>query len=84
MKARTIELDEEASTILDAMATTYGGNVNLAISELLRAHESIESFLDALEAGRGVELAAQKERAERGFREGRSTSWQDVKLQNGL
>ena len=84
MKARTIELDEDASNILDSMATAYDGNASLAISAMLRSHETIESYLDQLEAGYGVELAAQKERAERGFREGRSTSWQQVKRKNGL
>ncbi len=49
-----------------------------------RTHETIESFLDQLEAGQAAVLAAQKERAERGFREGRSTSWQGVKRKNGL
>ena len=84
MVARKIELDDDASKILDSMASAYGGNESLAISELLRAHETIESLLDRLEAGQDAALAAQKERAERGFREGRSTSWQDVKRQNGL
>ena len=82
--ARKIELDDDASRILDSMANAYGGNASLAISELLRAHETIESFLDDLEANHGADLAAQKERAERGFREGRFTPWQEVKRQNGL
>ncbi len=84
MKARTIELDDDASKILDSMAPAYDGNASLAISALLRTHETIELLLDQLEAGQGVELAAQKERAERGFREGGSTSWQEVKRKNGL
>jgi hypothetical protein len=84
MKARTIELDEDASSILDSMATAYGGNASLAISAMLRSHETIESFLDQVEAGQEAALTAQKERAERGFREGRSTSWQEVKRKNGL
>ena len=49
------------------------GDANLAISELLRAHETIETFLDDIEASQATELAAQKDRAERGFREGRFT-----------
>ena len=57
---------------------------SLAISELLRAQETIESLLDEVEAGQGAELADQKERAERGFREGRGTPWHEVKKQNGL
>jgi len=84
MATRKIELDEHASEILDAMASAYGGNDSLAISDLLRAHETIESFLDELEANHSEELASQKKRAERGFREGRFTSWQDIKRENGL
>jgi hypothetical protein len=84
MAARKIELDEYASKILDSMASAYGGNDSLAISDLLRAHETIESFLDELEAHHSEDLAAQKERAERGFRKGRFTAWQDIKRENGL
>ena len=84
MAARQIELDEDANKILDSMASAYGGSASLAISELLRAHETIESLLDELEAGQSAELALQKEGAERGFREGRFTSWDEVKRQNGL
>jgi predicted transcriptional regulator len=84
MAARNIELDDDANQILDSMADAYDGNASLAISELLRAHETIESFLDELEASQAAGLAAQKERAERGFREGRFSSWQEVKRENGL
>jgi hypothetical protein len=84
MAIRKIELDEDANQILDSMAKVYGGNASLVISELLRAHETIESFLDELESSHGEELSAQKERAERGFREGRFRLWQDVKRENGL
>jgi len=37
-----------------------------------------------LEANHSEDLATQKERAERGFREGRFVSWQDIKRENGL
>ena len=84
MVAKKIELDEDTSKILDSMATAYDGNVSLAISELLHSREIVESFLDQLETCQATVLAAQKERAERGFREGRSTSWQEVKSKNGL
>ena len=83
MAIRKIELDEDANQILDSMANAYNGNASLAVSELLRAHETIESFLDELESSQGAELSAQKERSERGFREGRFTSWQEVKRRNG-
>jgi hypothetical protein len=48
------------------------------------ANQILESFLDDLESSQGADLSKQKERAERGFREGRFTSWQEVKRQNGL
>ena len=51
MKVRTIELDEDASKILDSIATAYDGNAGLAISAMLRNHETIESFLAQFEAG---------------------------------
>jgi hypothetical protein len=66
------------------LANTYGGDANLAISDLLRAHETIETFLDDIEASQATELAAQKDRAERGFREGRFTPWREVKRENAL
>ena len=78
MAIRKIELDEDANQILDSMANAFGGNASLAVSELLRAHETIESFLDELESSQGAELSNQKERAERGFREGRFTTWDEV------
>ena len=84
MVARKIELEQDASEPLDSIANAYGGNASLAISELLRAHETTESFLDALEVSHSEGLAAQKERAERGFREGCFTSWQEIKRENGL
>ena len=84
MVARKIELDEDANKMLDTVAAAHGGDASLAISELLRTHETVESFLDYVEAGQSGMLAAQKERAERGFSEGRSTLWQEVKRKNGL
>ena len=84
MVTRTIDLDDDASKMLDSIASDYGGDAGLAVSELLRTHEMIESSLDELEAKHAVELADQKERSERGFREGRFTTWEEVKRQNGL
>ena len=84
MAHRKIELDEDANEILDSMANAYGGDANLAISELLRAHETIDTFLDDIEASQATELAAQKDRAERGFREGRFTPWREVERENAL
>lgn len=46
--------------------------------------DPLETILDDLEASQRTEQQAQKERSERGFREGRYTSWEDLKSQNGL
>ena len=43
-------LSPEADPILDSVASAFGGDPNLAVSELLIAHESIESFLDEVES----------------------------------
>ena len=84
MVTRQIELDEDASKILDSLATEYGGNAGEVISVLLRTHQATESSLDELEAIYRDQLAAQKERSERGFREGRFTTLEEVKRRNGL
>src|SRR6266566_5323282 len=54
------------------MASAYGGNDSLAISELLRPRNGRIISGRALEAHHGQEFATQKESAERGFREGAS------------
>lgn len=41
-------------------------------------------FVEGYEEAQRDSLAAQKERAERGFREGRFTRWEKVKIDNGL
>jgi hypothetical protein len=84
MVHREIEIDEEADRILTQLATNYEGDCGKALSDLLRASESIESFLDENEAIHRDSLLAQVERSERGFREGRFTTWEEVKRRNGL
>ena len=77
-------MDARADQILSSVAEAYGGDADRAVSDLLLAHESIETFFDDLELEHGVELARQKEKSERGFREGRFTTWEEVKRRNGL
>jgi len=43
-------LSPEAEPILDSVAASFGGDAGLALSDLLIAHESIESFLDEMES----------------------------------
>jgi len=49
-------LSPEAEPILDSVAASFGGDAGLEISELLIAHESIESFLDEMEGADAEEL----------------------------
>jgi len=58
---RLINLDSEADRILSSVAGDYDGDAGRAVSELLIAHESIESFLDELEAASATELIRQRD-----------------------
>jgi hypothetical protein len=84
MAVRQVQLSPEAEPILDSVAAFFGGDAGIALSELLIAHESIESFLDEMESANAEELTRQRDRSTREFREGRTVSWEQVKLDNGL
>jgi len=81
---RYLHLNPEAEPILDSVAESFGNNADLALSELLIAHESIESFLDELENSNAEELIRQRDRSAREFRDGLAVLWEKVKLLNGL
>jgi hypothetical protein len=61
-----------------------GGDEGLAISQLLLAHESVESFLDEVEELNAEELTHQRDRSRRDFQEGLAVSWDEVKASNEL
>ena len=84
MAVRQVRLSPEAEPILDSVAVSFGGDEGLALSELLIAHESIESFLDEMEGANAEELLRQRDRSTREFQEGRTVSWEQVKRNNGL
>ena len=84
MARRQILLDEESEHILVDLAPEYGGNLDRAINGMIQAYGSLESLAELSEAAQGDALAAQRDRAERGFREGQFTTWDDVKRTNGL
>jgi hypothetical protein len=89
MPVRQFELSPEAELILNSMAADLGGNTSggdasRALSELLIAHESIESFLDEIEGSNSAELIRQRERSVREFQDGRMVSWEQVKRDNAL
>lgn len=84
MAVRQVQLSPEAEPILDSVAASFGGDVDLALSELLIAHESIESFLDEVEGWNAQNLMRQRNRSTLEFRDGLTVSWKQVKLNNGL
>jgi len=84
MALRQVQLSSEADLILDSVAVSFGGDAGLALSELLIAHESIESFLDETEGANAEELMRQRDRSTREFRDGHTVSWEQVKRNNGL
>ena len=84
MVSRQIDLDEESDRILSKLAADYQGDLGKALADLLRAHESVEAFVEDCEETQRDSLLAQKERAERSFREGRFTRWDEVKRRHNL
>ena len=84
MAVRQLHLSPEAEPILDSIAESFGGNADLALSELLIAHESIKSFLDEVESSNAEELIRQRDRSAGEFRGGLAVSWEKVKLRKGL
>jgi hypothetical protein len=54
LATRQVRLSPEAEPILDSVAASFGGGAGLALSELLIAHESIESFLDELSSNNAL------------------------------
>jgi hypothetical protein len=84
MIRRQIDLDEESDRILSGLARDYHGDLGEALADLLQAHQSVETFVEECEEAHQDSLLAQKERGERGFREGRFTTWDEVKRRNDL
>jgi hypothetical protein len=84
MAMRQVQLSAEADPILDSISESYGGDANLALSELLIAHESIESFLDEVESENASELIRQCDRSVREFADGHAIPWEQIKIENGL
>jgi hypothetical protein len=84
MAVRQVRLSPEAEPILDSVAASFVGDADRALSELLMAHESVESFLDEMEGASAGELMRQRDRPTREFQEGLTVSWSQVKRDNGL
>ncbi len=84
MVSRQIQIDEDTDRMLLELAKEYEGDLGLALAELVHAREGLESFVEQAEAVENASLTSQLERAERDFREGRSTPWEEVKRRNRL
>ena len=84
MPVRLIQLNPRADRILDSVAEAYGGDPDVALSELLIAHQSIESFFDEFEAENSAELKRQRDQSKDEFEKGLTIPWEQVKLDNGL
>jgi hypothetical protein len=84
MIRRQIEIDEETDRKLADIAEDYDGDVGKALAGLVAQHEDTEALLDESERANHDFLLKQKERAEKGFREGRFTTWEEVKRRNNL
>jgi hypothetical protein len=84
MKKLQIVLDEPTDAILSSLAESHAGNKSAAVREVLRMHEALEGLLDELENRHAGELRRQKERSEKGFRQARFTTWEEVKRKAGL
>ncbi len=84
MVHRQIDLDEESDTILSGLAQEYQGDAGKALADLLHTREALEAFVEECEESHQESLLVQKERSERGFREGRFTSWNEIKQRHNL
>jgi hypothetical protein len=84
MVRREIEIDEDTDRILTELASEYEGDLSLALAELVRAHEGLEDFASRSEEARENALRALRDRSEADFREGRTSTWKDVKARNSL
>ncbi len=85
-----IEIDEATDRELAEMAEPYGGDRGKAVMDLVReqliarSNDFTEEDIDEAERIHHDSLVMQLERSERGFREGRFTTWEEVKRRNGL
>lgn len=84
MVHRQIDLDEDTDRKLAELARDCDGDLGQTVAGLVHAHEGLECFADEVEEVHRASLLAQLERAERSFREGTYTTWEEVKRRNGL
>ncbi len=81
---REIHLDAEAEQILASISEFYGGDPDLALSDLLKSRKSLDEMLVEIETGNADELIRQRDRSEGQFASGDIVSWDEVKRRNSL
>ncbi len=84
MARRELEFDEETDRKLSEIASQYQGDASRALTDLIHAHETLESFVEACEEAHGDSLKQQLTRAKRSFEHGQFATWEEVKRHNGL
>jgi hypothetical protein len=84
MVRREIEIDEDTDRILTELASEYKGDVSQALADLVHVYEGLEAFAEQTEAVHPNLLRTLRARSEADFREGRMSSWNDVKSRNEL
>jgi hypothetical protein len=65
-----------------AMLAAWSGGE--ALADVLHAHKSLEDFVHECEDLNRDSLLTQRKRSERGFREGRFTTWDEIKHRHDL
>ena len=84
MVRREIEIDEDTNRLLSELASEYEGDLGLALADLVRAREGLEKFAERSESAHEGNLLAMRDRSESDVRAGRTMTWEDVKVRNGL
>ena len=84
MVRREIEIDEDTDRILTELASSYEGDLSLALADLVRAQQKLEELAEQSEAAQERTLRAQRDRSDKDFQSGRTVTWAEVKARSGL
>jgi len=76
--------DDESDRILSALAQDYEGDLGKALGGPSAGSREHRIFRGGVRRGSAGCFTRPTERAERGFREGRFTAWDEVKRHNNL
>jgi hypothetical protein len=84
MKRVELLIDDETDELLTALAEKHNCDKAEVLQVIARANSLTEAELEEVEAANGASFAEQVERSEKGFREGRFTTLEEVKRRAGL